>query len=134
MYKISKFTMKNAWLDPIFREKFDQAMNLRNAGNFSEALESFKLLAKESPKFNGTFMMMGHICWKLNQNNEAAEYFGKAVEMSPKLEIASLGLFHSLWNQGKTDEALLEMRRFLTIASSDEYTEILEAILRETED
>jgi hypothetical protein len=44
----------------------------------------------------------------------------------PESEKISLGLFHCLWGRGKQEEALEEMRRFLTSADSEEYRLILE--------
>ena len=39
--------------------------------------------------------------------------FRRAVLLSPHSELASVGLFHTLWASGKHDAALKEMERFL---------------------
>jgi hypothetical protein len=47
------------------------------------------------------------------------------VALSPKSELASLGLFQSLNDIGRKDEAFTEMRRFLSLSKSDEYNRFL---------
>ena len=69
-----------------------------------------------------------------NPNNvnlaiKAIDLYKCAIKISPKSEHASLGLFHCLWDQGKTDEALEEMKRFMSISDSEDYREISKAHL-----
>ena len=49
----------------------------------------------------------------------------RAVELSPRSELASVGLFHSLWDLGKVNQAFAEMRRFLRLSDSPEYSKLL---------
>lgn len=49
--------------------------------------------------------------------------------LSPHSEMASLGLFHSLWRTDRTDAAFDEMRRFLKSNDSPHYRRLLRDLL-----
>ena len=65
---------------------------------------------------------------ELRQPKNAIPYFKKATELSPQSEKASLGLFHSLWNLDRVNEALEEVKRFQTLSHSKDYDEIVAEI------
>jgi hypothetical protein len=52
-------------------------------------------------------------------------YLRTATELDPSLDIASLGLFHSLAKQGRNMEALDELKRYMASYSSPEYVQLL---------
>ena len=54
--------------------------------------------------------------------------YQRTVALSPQSELASLGLFHSLWNTGKHDEVFSEMRRFLSLSELEEYDRLIEGM------
>ena len=60
---------------------------------------------------------------------EASKLFGHIVRLKPDTELASRGLFHSLWKLGRHNEALEEMKRFLLIADSEEYRQLLKGMM-----
>ena len=66
----------------------------------------------------------------LGKLDRAIPLYRRATQLSPKLERASLGLFHALWESDQLDEALEEMKRFqlLTNWSCRDYVEILAEI------
>jgi predicted Zn-dependent protease len=73
--------------------------------------------------------MLGSIQLELGRKTEAASSFRQATLLSPKSELASLGLFHALWESGDTDGAFEEMKRFIAAAGpSDEYRKVLQEI------
>ena len=73
--------------------------------------------------------MLGHVQWKLVGLANAIESFKTAVQLAPTLELASLGLFHALWEAGRRDDAFEEMKRFVRLAGpSTEYGEILKGL------
>jgi hypothetical protein len=66
---------------------------------------------------------------------EAGEAFKKLIPLKPTHDMASAGLFHSLWEQKRFDEAFEEMKRFVKTADKSrhkkqikEYMEIVREI------
>ena len=57
--------------------------------------------------------------------DEAIAAFHCAIRLAPKAEGVSLNLFHYLWRLGKKDEALEEVKRFMSIGDSKDYREIV---------
>jgi tetratricopeptide (TPR) repeat protein len=72
--------------------------------------------------------VMGEICWRIGDLPKAIRYFEHAVRLSPKAELASLGLFHSMWESRNERMALYEMERYLKESESKEYKLIKEEI------
>ena len=56
---------------------------------------------------------------------QAEPHYREATAISPRAELYSLGLFHSLAGQGRWSDALAEMCRFLEHRASDEYKDLL---------
>ncbi len=69
--------------------------------------------------------LLATLYWDQHNYAKAAKWFAVAVRLAPLSEKASLGLFHSLWEIGKRDQAFDEMRRFLIIGESTEYRRLL---------
>ena len=108
--------------------QFAQAQERSRMNDVPGTLEILKNLVAENPAsavFNATFANT----LKENGDIEAAtEHFRVAVQLAPKSELYSLGLFHILWAQGRREEALEETKRFVSLADSDEYRSIVAAI------
>jgi hypothetical protein len=105
----------------------NQAIGL--AGN-DQIVLAVQLLTSLVAEFPGASAAHGYLAWFLSQirrDKDAIEHSRVAVCLSQKSEIASLVHFHVLWRAGKRDEARDEMRRFLTIRSSDEYLTMIQA-------
>jgi superkiller protein 3 len=111
--------------------QFNHALRLRNEGDLQGALQLFKQLIAQYPDFAVAYEIMGDVLWDLNAIEEARSCFQKAVTLKPESELGSLGLFHVLWELGRIDEAFEEMKRFLSIADSEEYTRLLADIQRD---
>lgn len=106
-------------------EQFNDALKLRDAGDLLGALHSFKQLAQQYPDNAPVYGVMGDILWDFGNLEEAIACFKTVVKLSPRSELGSLGLFHTLWEAGHTEEALQEMNRYLAIAESAEYETLL---------
>lgn len=109
-----------------WKETFQRALDLRHAGEFHDATSLLHgLLAAEAPSTKHRAALFGELgglyLFDLDDPSAAREWYQNAVELSPRSEMASLGLFHSLVGCDELLEALDEMRRFLTLQSSDEY-------------
>ena len=112
-----------------WEKRFDEALALRDAGDLQGAYEALSRLSVAYPSNPGILGMLGSIELELGRKAQAASSFRKATLLSPKSELASLGLFHSLWESGDTDGALEEMKRFVaTSGPSDEYRKVLQEI------
>jgi tetratricopeptide (TPR) repeat protein len=110
--------------------QFDNAMKLRDEGNLSAAraaLETLikQLLPSDVKLLAHSHMQLGNICDRLREHTQREAHFRAAVEVAPTLQLASLGLFHTLYEQDRIDEALEEMLRLLRLRYSDLYAELL---------
>lgn len=111
-----------------FEERFERAMQFRQESKHQAACDKFVELLSEQLS-NKTVLGMLSVCsFEMEGYELAAVYATKLVAVSPKSETASLVLFHSLWKMNREDEAFDEMRRFLSLASSDAYDELLKDI------
>jgi tetratricopeptide (TPR) repeat protein len=107
------------------RSLLDQAIRLRRAGRIEQAIVLLERLGREYPKSAAVAGYLGGAYFDLDQPTKAAKYFRRATKLSPRSELASLGLFHSLWSVDAIDAAFAEMRRFLKRADSKEYAKLL---------
>jgi tetratricopeptide (TPR) repeat protein len=111
-------------------EGFEAAVKLSDDGRHQEAAELLESLLENRvdrrSKLAAVHAKLGNIYLSRMSLSELAEpHFRKACELSPSSELASLGLFHSLMQQGKIPDALTEMRRFLAQRPSEEYKRLL---------
>ena len=110
--------------------KFDEALRLRDQGNLGGAHDILSQLCKSDAATAAMFAVLGDVLWEMDCLSDAIHTFYRVTEMSPRSEVASLALFHSLFQAGRQDEAFGEMRRFLSIADSTEYETLLSDIQR----
>ena len=108
--------------------EFNRALRLRDEGNLLGAAAIFEQLDAEHPNHAAILGMWSGIYHHLEDWERALPLYQRTVLLSPKSELASLGLFHSLWSVGKKDEAFAEMKRFLSHSESEEYRLLLEEI------
>ncbi len=110
---------------PKLDKKIKEILKKKEAGQYQEALMDAENLSTEYPDVASVFGLAASMYFEADQFDKAAEKYKKATEISPKSEAASLGLFHSLWQMDKNDQAFDEMKRYMSIAQSDEYNELL---------
>ena len=108
------------------RKRFDEAVELKRNGQFSLAKEILEDLVKIDTGTAAIFAVLGNVCWEMRLLHEAATAFKTATKLSPKSEAASLGLFHVLLEMERQAEALEEAQRFLEVAYSETYIEIID--------
>jgi len=109
---------------------FDDAMKLRNAGDLVAARHVLASLIEQlRPEDTGLLshahMQLGYVFSLLGDQREREAHFRAATVVAPKRELASLGLFHALFDQGRITEALQEMVRLLRLRFSQMYSELL---------
>jgi tetratricopeptide (TPR) repeat protein len=105
--------------------EFNRALKLRDQGDWLGAAEVFEQLNKENPNQSVILKMWASVYFHLEDWHKALPLYERAASLSPKSELSSLGLFHSLWNLGKQEEAFAEIRRFLSISDSKEYRQLI---------
>ena len=106
------------------RALFSSAQEKSKNNDLTGAVEVLEMLVDGNPAsaiFNAT---LANTYKQLAVFDKAEKHFKKAVQVSPESEIISLGLFHCLWDQGKSDEAVNELNRYMSLADSDDYREI----------
>src|SRR5271155_2616478 len=101
------------------KKQFALAQECSRLNDLPGTIEILKSLVAENPTsaiFNATYAN----ALKANGNLESAlAHFQKAVNLAPKSEAYSLGLFHILWGQGRREDALDETKRFMSVSDSD---------------
>ncbi|HTU93004.1 MAG TPA: tetratricopeptide repeat protein [Gemmataceae bacterium] len=106
---------------PEFKDRFQEAVELKNQGRLQEAEQKFKDLLAMNPASASVHAFLADTLWDQGQLTQAIASFRKAVELAPKSEMASLGFFHTLLESGDREGAIAEMKRFLSLSDSEEY-------------
>ncbi len=104
---------------------FAHAAKLKENGQYDEARNILLELLSGEPSAPSVRTVLADTCWDAGRIDEAISHFAIAVALVPSSETVSLGLFHCLIEADRRDEAFREMRRFLDIQSSEEYSKIL---------
>jgi len=112
-------------------ELLQLAIDSYHAGKVSRAIRLLVDRAGEfkSPKLWG---YLGFLYGEAGNEQKAVHAYRKATALSPRSELASLGLFHSLWRADHTDAAFDEMRRFLKSNDSPQYRLLLRDMLADS--
>jgi hypothetical protein len=76
---------------------------------------------------------LGWVLSRGDRHREAIDEGRVGTQLSPKSERVSLLLFRVLWSAGERDLAFGEMKRFLAVGKSEEYSKMLEG-WKETSD
>jgi len=107
------------------RDSLNRAIELNRQGKYRAAVKVLLPMLESHPRSAAAYGYLGGSYFELGEYDQSTECFRKATRISPKSELASLGLFHSLWNQDALSDAFDEMKRFLSIADSKEYETLL---------
>jgi tetratricopeptide (TPR) repeat protein len=112
---------------------FEMGILLRDQGDYEGACRTFSQFIQNYPDDFAGYLLKGSILlYKMNLVDEALICFEKAVELNPKSELASVALFHCLWEKGRTDDAFEEAKRYILVAGrSEEYGRILDDMAEE---
>jgi predicted Zn-dependent protease len=109
---------------------FAAALKLKKKRRLASARKVLLELSRKDRKSIAILLVLGGVCWDMGLLNEAVRTFKRATRLAPTLEIASLGVFHSLWELGEEAQALKEIHRFMTVSDSRDYREIIREIHR----
>ena len=79
-------------------------------------------------EFPGLAIGHGYLGWILSRSGryrEAIAHGQVGIQLSPASERVSLLFFRVLWGADQREQALDEMRRFVTLEDSEEYAQII---------
>ena len=111
-----------------FEKLLGQAIDLKNQERNGEAAHLLERLRETNPESASVHALLGDALWEQGKLAESIPAFRRAVVLSPKSEMASLGLFHTLMESGDKSSAVAEMRRFLGVADSEEYESLARSL------
>lgn len=94
-------------------EAHKRGVALEREEKLEEALAAFTELPTDDDYSHlARSLCRGRVLWKLQRFEEAVEAYRQAVSIKPDSEIGTLGLYHTLMDCGRFDEALEEGKRF----------------------
>jgi hypothetical protein len=105
---------------------------IRHAVEFDEKGDTVfatQILTAVVEEFPGLAIGHSYLGWVLSRGGrqrEAIEEGRVAVQLEPASERVSLLLFRVLWSASERDLAFEEMKRFLAVGHSEEYSKMLE--------
>jgi predicted Zn-dependent protease len=110
------------------KTSYAEAVKLKDTGELEAARGLLLELSIKDPRSAAIALMLGDVCGKMSRFDEAIAALRRAVDLAPKSEGVSLNLFHYLWDLGKKNEALEEVKRFMSVGDSKDYREIVKEI------
>ncbi len=119
---------------PRVMEVIRQAVELDQQNDTAFATQILTAVVAEFPGLAIGHSYLGWILSRGGRHREAIEHGRVAVQLSPKSEKASLALFRVLWGAGERDLAFEEMKRFMAIGHSDEYSMMIQEFKRVMEE
>ncbi len=113
-------------------KKLAEARSLIDLGKNDEARFCLLELLKDDANNHAALLMLGGSYFTGGKYSEAEMVFERLVLMAQGEGKFSIALFNTLWKSGRTEEALEEIRRFLSIADSDKERETFDQYLQIT--
>lgn len=89
-----------------------KAIDMYHEDRLHDAISFLSGLGKKIPSSAKLWGYLGFLNREADRLSEARRCFMRTVELSPKSERASLGLFYTLWRLGEFGDALKEMAQF----------------------
>jgi predicted Zn-dependent protease len=106
-------------------EVIRHAVELDENGDSAFATQILRAVVQEFPGLAIGHSYLGWILSRGEEHREAIEQGRAAVQLEPASERVSLLFFRVLWSAGERDQALSEMRRFVAIGHSEEYSRMM---------
>jgi tetratricopeptide (TPR) repeat protein len=114
-------------------EVIRHAVEFDEKGDTAFATQILTAVVEEFPALAIGHSYLGWVLSRGGRQREAIEEGRVAVHLEPESERVSLLLFRVLWSSGERDLAFEEMKRFLAVGQSAEYSKMLEG-WKETSD
>jgi predicted Zn-dependent protease len=116
-------------------KSLEQARSLVESGKNDEARFCLLESLKEDPNNHAALLMLGGSYFTEEKYSEAEMIFERLILMEPGEGKFSIALFNTLWKSDRTEEALEEIKRFMSTADPvkekeafDQYMEITNSI------
>lgn len=111
---------------------FTQTRILTDAGKHNEARFCLLESLKEDPNNQTVLLMLGGSYFTDEKYSEAEMVFERLILMMPSEGKFSIALFNTLWKCGRAEEALEEIRRFMSVADTMKEKETLDQYMNIT--
>ncbi|MFB3117011.1 MAG: tetratricopeptide repeat protein [Gammaproteobacteria bacterium] len=119
-------------------KKLNRARSFDEVGKNDEARICILELLKEDPNNYAALLILGGSYFVEEKYSESEMVFERLILMEPGEGRFSIALFNTLWKAGRTEEALEEIRRFMSNADRekekvtiDQYMKITNLIAEE---
>lgn len=103
-------------MSPEIEKKLKLARSFDEAGKNDESRMCLLGLLKEDPNNHAALLMLGGSYFVEEKYSESEMVFERLILMEPGEGRFSIALFNTLWKAGRTEEALEEIRRFMSNA------------------
>jgi predicted Zn-dependent protease len=120
---------------PDKEKSLEQARSLVESDKNDEARFCLLESLKEDPNNHAALLMLGGSYFTEEKYSEAEMVFERLMLMQPGEGKFSIALFNTLWKSDRTEEALEEIRRFMSTADAvkeketfDQYMKITDSI------
>ena len=113
------------------RAMFDEALQLRDNDKLEASVRLLEQIARGFGSEHDDRLLAAHSCAQIagvhkrwGDRRSQEEWCRRGLEIAPRFELASLGLFNALWATGRRSEALEEFVRFVGEKDSPGYQEL----------
>jgi tetratricopeptide (TPR) repeat protein len=113
-------------------KSLEQARALAEAGKNDDARFCLLESLKEDPNNHAALLMLGGSYFIDGKYSEAEMVFERLILMEPGEGKFSIALFNTLWKSGRTEEALEEIKRFMSTADSAKEKETIDQYMNIT--
>jgi tetratricopeptide (TPR) repeat protein len=104
----------------------NNARTLAEAGKNEEAQMCLLAILKEDPDNIAALLMLGGAYFVEHNLKEASMVFERLISIDPESGKYSIALFNALWQQQRAEEALEEIRRFISVADKEAEKDTIE--------
>jgi len=118
-------------------ESLQKAKQFISAEQLDEARMCLLEILKEEPTNKTALIMLGGSYYSMEKFAEAEMVFERLILLEPDIGQFSIGLFNALWRMNRQEEALEEIKRFLSNADHEAEKETIAqyiAIINRIED
>ena len=118
-------------------ENLQKAKQFIDAEQLDEARMCLLEILKEEPTNKTALIMLGGSYYNMEKYAEAEMVFERLILLEPGIGQFSIGLFNALWRMNRQEEALEEIKRFLSHADHEAEKETIAqyiAIINHIED
>ncbi len=113
-------------------KSLEQARSLVESGKNDEARFCLLESLKEDPNNHAALLMLGGSFFIEEKYSEAEMVFERLILMQPGEGQFSIALFNTLWKSDRTEEALEEIKRFMSTAETVKEKETFDQYMKIT--